>query len=304
MTGSDLKKLLFLYNPHAGKGRIEARLGEAVSAFQRAGYLVTLYATTGAGDATRAVRALAGDFDRVICCGGDGTLSETVEGLLPLTDPPVLGYVPAGTTNDFSRSLHIPAGLTRAAALAADGEPAPCDIGSFNDRHFVYVAAFGAFTSAAYDTPQSAKNFFGHAAYVLAGFKSLGEIPSYRLTVSADGHTIQGDFIFGMISNSVSVGGFEGVPNQPVNLHDGKFEIVLVRTPQTMPELSTVITALSLLNRQPDELVLSMQAKRLSIRADRSISWTLDGEFGGETAEAEIEALQDALLIVQGEGKA
>ena len=171
-----MKRLLFIYNPQAGKGIVKNHLANIVDIFTKADYLVTVWPTQGKEDATRVAARQGWWYDRVVCCGGDGTLSETVSGLLTLETPPVLGYLPAGTTNDFSRNLGLPRGLEKAALTAVEGTPRPCDMGRFNDRYFVYVAAFGIFTDVSYGTPQEFKNAFGHLAYLLEGATKLGDL--------------------------------------------------------------------------------------------------------------------------------
>ena len=240
-----MKTLLFIYNPAAGKAKITSALGEVTALFQKEDWLVTLYATKAAGDATKAVQELGSSYDRIICSGGDGTLSEVVTGLIHGGLKQPLGYLPAGSTNDFSKTLRLPANLCKAAAIAAAGEPFACDMGQFNDSHiFVYVAAFGLFTNVAYETPQEIKQILGHAAYVLKGIQSLTDITSYSMTIQHDGIVEEGNFIYGMVSNSVSVGGFQGMKNHDVILDDGKFEVLLVETPTSLAQLNTIIAAL------------------------------------------------------------
>ena len=212
-----MKKLLFLYNTHAGKGLLKSRLA-AVQDALAADWDVTIHPTRGAGDATAVAAARAGEFDRIVCSGGDGTLHEVVAGLMGRENRPEVGYIPAGTTNDFAKNLSLPRGMEAMARVAAAGVPRPVDIGSFNDRYFIYVAAFGAFTDVAYSTPQPVKNIFGHLAYVLEGATRLGSIQAYPLTVEHDGGVEEGGFCYGMVSNTVSVGGFKCMPAEPVRL--------------------------------------------------------------------------------------
>ncbi|MFQ7452720.1 MAG: diacylglycerol/lipid kinase family protein [Flavonifractor plautii] len=210
-----MKKLLFLYNTHAGKGLLKSRLAAVQDALAAAGWDVTIHPTQGAGDATAVAAARAGEFDRIVCSGGDGTLHEVVAGLMGRENRPEVGYIPAGTTNDFAKNLSLPRGMEAMARVAAAGVPRPVDIGSFNDRYFIYVAAFGAFTDVAYSTPQPVKNIFGHLAYVLEGATRLGSIQAYPLTVEHDGGVEEGGFCYGMVSNTVSVGASRACPPSP-----------------------------------------------------------------------------------------
>jgi YegS/Rv2252/BmrU family lipid kinase len=293
-----MKKLLFIYNPHAGKATIRQRLGEVVEHFAAADYQVTLHPTTGPQDATLAAQNEAPNYDHVVCCGGDGTLNEVVTGLLQLEQPPTLGYLPAGTTNDFSRNLHLPGRILAAADCAVSGTPRPCDMGRFNDRHFVYVAAFGAFTDVSYNTPQEFKNVFGHLAYVLNGVSKLGSLKSYRLKVETDSETLEDDFIYGMVSNTVSVGGFLGLDPKMVFLDDGLFEVMLIKMPRSLAELNTIVTAL--LQQKPDGNVIGFQTARLTFTSPDPLPWTLDGEYGGDPQVAEIRNLPRAITVMQG----
>ena len=297
-----MKKLLFIYNTHAGKGLLRTRLAGALEAMTGA-WDVTVHPTRGAGDAAETARARAGEFDRIVCAGGDGTLHEVVNGLmaLPPEARPEVGYIPAGTTNDFAKNLSLPKTLEDLAATAAAGVPRPVDVGRFNDSFFVYVAAFGAFTDVAYNTPQATKSLLGHGAYMLEGMTRIASIQAYPLTVEHDGGTETGEFCYGMVSNTISVGGFKGMPTQPVELDDGVFEVILVRQPQNPLQLQAIIKAL--LTMSPDEggLVTSFRTSRLRIAGGQALPWTLDGEFGGDHAQVEIENCQKAVAIVHGQ---
>lgn len=296
-----MEKLLFIYNPQAGKGQVRGRVASFLDIFTKDDWLVTAYPTQGPGDARRLTAKLGGKFDRVICCGGDGTLHETVNGLMKLERRPELGYIPAGTTNDFARNLKLPTGYERRAAVAAAGVPRPCDVGLFNGEHFVYVAAFGAFTAVAYDTPQQFKNMFGHFAYLLEGMMRLGSIESYCLTVEHDGGVEEGEYIFGMVSNTISIGGLIGLPAKEVSLDDGLFEVILVRKPKSALELQGVMAALMTQKTDPACGVTGLHTAHLKVTCDRALPWTLDGEYGGNPEIAEISACERAISIVYGE---
>ena len=202
-----MKKLLFIVNNRAGKTRSRSPLYDAIACFSRSGYLVSVHETQGPGDATQTVHDHGAQFDLIVCAGGDGTLNETITGLMTLEERPPLGYLPNGSTNDFAASLHIPANLVEAALIASDGTPTPLDIGIHNDRYFAYVASFGAFTRASYSVPQETKNALGHFAYILQGVKDLDSLRPYSCRVQADEETFEGNFIFGAVCNSTSLGG-------------------------------------------------------------------------------------------------
>jgi len=295
-----MKKLLLIYNPHSGKGQLRPKLAAVLDVLTKAGWLVTVYPTQGKADATRVAVELGGQFERVVCCGGDGTLNETVTGLMELEQRPALGYIPAGTTNDFSRNLSLPRGYEKLAAVAGGGVPRAVDIGRFNGKYFVYVAAFGAFTDVAYDTPQQFKNIFGHLAYVLEGISRLGSLKGYHLTVEHDGGKEEGEYLYGMASNTVSVGGLLGLPRETVALDDGLLEVVLVRMPRNGGELQAAISALLKQTTNEAAGVVGFHTSRLKITCTEALPWTLDGEFGGDPKEAEIENCKHAVTIVYG----
>lgn len=274
----DKPRLLFLYNPTAGIGKVSERLGEVVERIAQAGYDITVHPTLAAGDATEAAAGAAG-FDRLICAGGDGTLNETITGLLRCEKPPLLGYLPAGTTNDFASSLFIPKDLFKALDIALTGVPFYCDIGRLGDRNFVYVAAFGLFTDVSYATPQSMKSLFGYMAYVMEGVKRLGDVRSFHCQVEHDGQVETGDYIFGAITNSISMGGIKGFTGDHVLLDDGLFEVLLIRQPANLAEFNATIG--DLLKKVASPRIDWFHTDRLTLRSDAEISWTIDGEFGG-----------------------
>ena len=296
-----MKRLLFIYNPQAGRGIIKNHLAAVADLFTKAGYLVTVWPTQGKEDATHVAARQGWWYDRVVCCGGDGTLSETVSGLLTLDQPPVLGYIPAGTTNDFSKNLGLPRGVENAAATAAAGVPRPCDMGRFNERTFVYVAAFGIFTDVSYGTPQHFKSAFGHLAYVLEGATKLGDLGrSHHLKAVYDGGELEGDFLYGMVTNTSSVGGFKIFPPSQISLNDGVFEVVLIRQPRSLADFQETLLALARQSTGASGRVEAFHTSRLTITAQDPIPWTLDGEYGGAPETAKIENLHKALTLVWG----
>lgn len=296
----DQKKLLFLYNTHAGQGQAALHLAAIQEALTRSGWLVTARPTLDRGDAAVAAAELGPAYDRLICCGGDGTLHEVVQGLMPLQTRPVVGYIPAGSTNDFAKNLRLPRGFSEMAATAAAGVPRPIDIGRFNERYFVYVAAFGAFTDVAYATPQPFKNLCGRLAYLLEGLVRLPSLKSYPLTVEHDGGKLEGEFLYGMVSNTDSVGGFRGLAGRDVALDDGLFEVVLVRQPKKWGDLRRILATLLQQGKEPSELVLTFRTSRLEVACGEELSWTLDGEFGGAPERVTIENCKQAITIVHG----
>lgn len=294
-----MKKLLFIFNPLAGKGSIRGHLPGILDAFTKAGWLVTAYPTQRKGDATRIAAELGSQYDRVVCSGGDGTLSETIAGLRTLENSPILGYLPAGTTNDFSKNMHLPKALEEAAHIAVTGPVRKCDVGLFNQKSFIYVAAFGAFTDVPYTTPQEFKSTFGHLAYLLEGVTRLASIKSYQLEITHDEGKLDGEFIYGMASNTISVGGFKGLTAE-VKLDDGLFEVLLIRRPKTLPELHSIVTALLQQKATDNGSVIALRTTRLHVTAQEPLPWTLDGEFGGDPLAADIENDCQAISLAWG----
>lgn len=291
------KRLLFILNPFSGKAQIKNQLLEIVDIMVKAGYEVTVYPTQAQGDAIHKVEEEAEAYDLLVCSGGDGTLDEVVTGMMHrgLTMP--LGYIPAGSTNDFATSLGIPKDMVKAANAAVAGKEFPCDIGSFNGDYFVYVAAFGLFTDVSYKTSQEWKNVLGHAAYILEGVRSLHDIPSFRMQVEYDNTRLQDEFIYGMISNSTSVGGFKGMTGKDVLLDDGVFEVTLIKKPKNPIELNEIIA--SLINLVDDtDMVYSFKTDEVKFTASEDIPWTLDGEYGGAHAEVAVTNLCQTVKIM------
>jgi len=291
-----MKKLLFVFNPFSGKALIKNHLFEIVDTMVKAGYDVTIYPTQCANDAREKVEKEAAQYDLVVCSGGDGTLDETVAGLMNCGKRIPLGYIPAGSTNDFATSLGIPKEMIQAADVAVNGNPFSCDVGWFNGNNFVYVAAFGLFTEVSYTTSQEWKNVLGHAAYILEGIKSLHEIPAFRMQVECNNCCFQDEFIYGMITNSTSVGGFKGMTGADVELDDGVFEVTLIKKPRHPRDLNEIIA--SLVNLVDDtDMIYSFKTNQVKFTAKKEIPWTLDGEYGGDHIEVEIRNLQRAVDI-------
>ena len=291
------RRVLFLYNPHAGTGLVRSALSDILDIFAGAGYEITVRPTQSRGDATEVVRTHAAEYDRIVCAGGDGTLDEVVSGVLESGVDVEVGYIPAGSTNDYGNSLGIDKDLRYAAQIAAGGRPFSVDIGSFNDRYFIYVAAFGLFTEVSYQTPQEMKNVFGHGAYIMEAVKQLADIPSVKLQVECNGEVIYGEFIYGMITNATSVGGISGIIPGDISLHDEKFEVTLVRTPANPLELTEIVSFFTGTYRDTD-LVYTAQTSDIKITSKEPLSWTLDGEYGGEHEVARIGVLPGALTIM------
>ena len=297
-----MKKLLFVYNPRAGKEMLKPRLSDVLDIFVKAGYEVTVHPTQAYRDAYYQIKEYeVGKYDLIACSGGDGTIDEVATGMMKRRemgkDVVPVGYIPAGTTNDFAKSLHIPRKPLAAADNAVKGVPFPCDIGKFNDSVFVYIAAFGIFTDVSYETDQAVKNVLGHMAYILEGATRIFNIPSYKIKVEHDGDVIEDEFIFGMVTNSRSVGGFSNMVGKNIVFDDGLFEVTLIKTPKNPIALQEIIAAL-LIEQVDTKHMYTFKTKKITFDSVEEIPWTLDGEFGGEQDYVEIENVQKAMEIM------
>lgn len=294
-----MKKLLFVINPRSGKEQIRTKLLDILDIFVKADFFVSVYVTQKAKDAVREVKRHGSGKQMIVCSGGDGTLNEIITGMmsLPARQRPVLGYIPAGSTNDYAVSLGISRNMKRAAQCAVEGVDFAADVGKFGaDRYFVYVAAFGAFTEVAYSTPQEAKNFLGHQAYMLEAIKRFISLKSYQLRFEWDGNVMEEEFLLGLITNTISVGGFKGLVGHDVALDDGEFEVLLVRKPRSPADLGSIVSYL-LLREDENDCIFKFRAKTLTVTSKEPVDWTLDGEFGGSHQQVTVVNLKQEIVI-------
>lgn len=295
--GTMAKKLLFIFNPRSGKGQIRTKLMDIIDVFVKGGYEVIVHPTQGPKDGDEIVRKMASEVDLIVCSGGDGTLDEVVTGLMEIKSDVPIGYIPAGSTNDFANSLAIPKDMVEAANDIMNGSIVSLDVGSFNQDTFVYIAAFGLFTDVSYQTSQHLKNILGHLAYVMEGAKRIFDVKTYWLKIEANGETYEGEYIYGMITNSHSVGGFKKLTGQDVEMNDGLFEVTLIKKPKNPLELNEIIAAL-LSAYDNTDMIDAFKADSVKIYSEEQIPWTLDGEFGGQHDEVRIENKMQALNIL------
>ena len=296
------KRMLVVRNPKAGSFLSQNTFLEAAGViFKDESFNVYVYTTTGRGDATRIAREEGPGVDRIVAFGGDGTLSEVINGVmhLPAKDRPELGYIPAGTTNDFASGVGLSRNIVKAAQTVLTGIPEPLDVGRFGEeRYFSYVASFGTFTKASYSASQDLKNALGYAAYLLEGLRCLIDIRSIPLVVTADGTIYEDEFIFGAVSNAMSVGGMLKYGYEQVNLSDGLFEVLMIRTPKNLSEIQTLLTDVANRNFVESPHILYQKARKVSIRSDSPLAWTVDGESGGETTDVTLVNHKRAINIL------
>ena len=289
------KTLLMIVNPTAGRSKPRGPLFDAVSALSQAGYLLSIHNTTSPTDAAETAAACGGSFDVVVAVGGDGTLNQVVSGLMTLEHRPLLGYIPQGSTNDFAACLRLSTDPVEAAAQIIRSPSRQLDIGRWNQRHFVYVASFGAFARSSYAAPQAAKNALGHFSYILEGLKDLTSLRPAQIKRTADGESLDGEYLFGAVSNSTSIGGLMKLDPDRVVLDDGKFELLLVPNPRTPADLPNLV--LALLNQEYDRLVLR-HVSSLRLEPAGELPWSLDGEYAPSVPVVEIENLHRALTML------
>ena len=294
-----MKKMLFIMNPISGQKKAAKYLPEIISLFNRANYEVITYLTGCQGDATRMAALRGGDMDLVVYCGGDGTFNETITGLLENSIHVPVGYIPAGSTNDLANSLKLSSNPLRAAQDILEGQSVAYDVGKFGRRYFSYVASFGAFTQTSYTTPQSIKNLLGHTAYVLGGISELSQIRKEHVRMEIDGEIVEDDFLFGAISNSTSVGGVLTLDPKIVDMSDGLLEILLVRAPRNLTEITECLQAFQAQDYNNCAMVTFRSAQKVRILANSSMLWTLDGEREDGHWEVMAENLHHAIHLVK-----
>ena len=293
-----MKKMLFVMNPFAGTRRANRYLADILSIFNQAGYTVITHMTAGPGDGKAVVQRMAKDVDLVVCCGGDGTFNETVNGVLQSGVDVPIGYIPAGSTNDFASSLHLSGNVLQAAKDIAQGVPVRYDVGLFGDRYFSYVASFGSFTRSSYATPQNIKNALGHTAYLLEGIQELSQIRKTHVRLELDDCVLEDDYIFGAISNSTSLGGILTLDPKKVDMRDGKFELLLVRAPKDLAEISECLWALQS-QKYNCGMITFRSATHVRVLDNTGMVWTLDGERQEGAQVVEVSNCHHAISIMQ-----
>lgn len=291
------KRLLLILNPISGKMAGKRHLADVLEPFCRAGYIPTVFVTTARGDGRDLAYAHGGEADLVVCLGGDGTFNEVVTGLLEAGHTTPMGYIPCGSTNDFAAGIGLKKSIPEATAAILEGTPHTYDVGVFGERYFSYVASFGIFTRASYATPQNVKNALGHLAYILEGIKELSNIRPWHVRIEVDGQTVEGDYLFGAVSNATSLGGVLKMDPAAVDMNDGLLELLLVRMPHNATELSDCVRALAE-QRYDTGVITFMNGSTFTITADPVMEWTLDGEWGSGGDTIHIRNRRDAITLI------
>lgn len=297
------KKLLLIMNPRSGTMQASKLLADIIQEFEKAGYITTVMMTQARNDAREWARKYSGEYDRVVVSGGDGTFNELVDGVMESKNRPVIGYIPSGSTNDFAVSLGLPKGIIAAAERAAQGSLQDLDIGSFNGRHFSYVASFGAFTSTSYSVSQNIKNKLGHAAYMLSGVKDIASIRPIHAKIIADpgtDHEVvhEDDYLFGAFCNCRSIGGVVKLDKVGIDMNDGLMEVFLVKMPRNLIDVSKIVEQVLSNNLNTKEMVF-FSAENVHIEIQEGTHWSLDGEYEEGAPEIDIKMLKSAIHIVK-----
>lgn len=297
------KRILFIINPYSGRNRSKKNILKVLEIFCSADYEVTVKTTKAKDHATQIVIDNADRFDMIVCCGGDGTLNEVINGVMQLDEKKLIGYIPAGTTNDFASSLGLPKDLVSAAQTVIDGEPYKIDIGSFNNRYFIYTASFGAFTECSYSVPQSMKKVLGHFAYVMESVKDIQNLNRIHMKVKADDLFLEDDYIFGTVSNSISLGGVMKLNSDLVSYDDGFYELLLIKYPKSYIELQKIVSAILTNNFISDENIVFRHCKEIVFYSNEEVAWTLDGEYEKGSNEIRIFNNHRAVTIMKSKSK-
>ncbi len=292
------KKLLLIVNPCSGRAKMYTELLKVVEILSAADYAVTVYPTKYKGDATGYISNLSNDdYSVIVVCGGDGTLNEVITGIMQAKISIPLGYIPSGTLNEWSSGLNISRNIESAAKDITKNNKIMLDIGKFGEKYFSYTASFGAFTSASYSAPQNVKNVLGQAAYFFEGIKSLGNIKPIHLKFTYNEKKHEGDYLFGAVSNSLSVGGIVKYDKSDVVLNDGEFEVLLIRKPDNILKLQPLIDGI--LKRDfNSEGFEFFKTKSLMVESTEPVFWTLDGEFAETEGPLHISNIHNAITFL------
>ena len=299
----DRKKLLFIMNPKAGLMQAPKYMADIIDRFSGAGYLTQVLMTKAGGDSKNFAAEYGGEADVVVVSGGDGTLNGVIDGLISGGHKTPIGYIPAGSTNDFANSIGLPKSIMECVEVVINGKPQAVDIGSFNGRYFSYVASFGAFTSTTYTVPQNIKNIMGHSAYVMAGVKELAHIKPIHARVTLekgtpDEQVHEGDYVLGGVCNSRSIGGIVNLQKLDVDMNDGLMEVILIRMPKDLIELSDITSSI-LGGSFKSHQIEKYSVHKVTFELDENVHWTLDGEYEKGSGVCEIDTLESAISLIK-----
>ena len=295
-----MKRMLLIVNPNAGRSQIKGRLTDVLDTFTKAGFWTEVYITQKPGETTSVAKTRGPKLDRIVCCGGDGTLDEAINGLMqiPPASRPELGYIPAGTTNDFAHSMNLPVDVLAAAKKAAEGKPFAVDVGRMNGKYFSYTVGFGAFTDVSYATDQDLKKLLGHQAYLMEGARELTNLKTQHMKAVVNGKIYEGDYLLGMVSNSVQVAGFTGIWGENIEMDDGLFEVNLLKQPDNLAGWGDLLSKF-FVTHEESEYIVRVKTSEISFHSEEPVAWVQDGEFGGNLTDVEIEVQPHAIRFIR-----
>ncbi|MHA6252593.1 diacylglycerol kinase [Oceanobacillus sp. CAU 1775] len=275
-----MKKARVIYNPTAGKEAVKKELPLLLETLELAGYETSAHATTAEGDATEAARyAVENRFDLVVAAGGDGTINEVVHGIAEQEFRPKLGVIPAGTTNDFARALHIPRDIKAAIEVLSNENTMALDIGKVNEQYFINIAGGGQLTELTYDVPIKLKTVLGQLAYYIRGIEMLPSLKPSHTRIEYDDGVIEEDIMLFLLSNSNSVGGFEKLAPD-AKLNDGYFDLLILKKVNLAEFIHIASLALRGAHLNNDNIIY-VKSKKIKVIPSERMMLNLDGEYGG-----------------------
>ena len=291
------KQVLLIVNPNAGRGKVQKRIPEIKEDLMKTGYDVDIINTRKNFSAKDIITEYNKKPDIVICCGGDGTVNDLVSAVMSLEDKPKISFIPLGTINDFARTIGLSRKKFFTQGILNNYSEKKSDIGKINEKYFNYVAAFGAFTAVSYVTSQKLKKILGKFAYFIVAVKYLFKIRSYKINLNIDGEKIEKECIYGSVSNSKSIGGFQWFRKRDIAINDGKFEVLLIKKPKHKIQYISIVFDI-LFRRYQSNNFFYRQGSKIEITSEKSLSWTVDGEFGGRTKDAKISNCKEAITFI------
>lgn len=292
-----MRRARLIYNPTAGRELVSKRLPELLDRLENAGLEASCRATYKPWDAVHeAYLAAERGFDIVIAAGGDGTVHEVVNGIVRHPNPPQLGIIPGGTTNDLARTLQLPKDIGEACQVIATGKARPMDIGKYGERYFISCAAAGIFTEVTYEAPSRLKTVLGPIAYYAKAIEKLGALHKpFSIDIESQGkkQTFT-DVMLLVVANGKSIGGFEKLA-PAADVQDGKLDVMIIPK-VTIPDLLQIVSLASRGEHLLDDRVIYFQTDHFHLSTNESVRLNLDGEWGGDL-NGEIRILPNHLQV-------
>ncbi len=279
------KRARVIYNPTSGREALKRNLIDILAVFEEAGYETSAYATTPEPNSAQneAKRASLDGFDLIVAAGGDGTINEVVNGIAPLEKRPKLAIIPAGTTNDFARALHIPReDPIEAAKVVLKGQTFNMDIGKAGEKYFMNIAGGGLLTELTYDVPSDLKTIFGYLAYLVRGAELLPRIKPIEMDLEYDDGEFKGKASMFLLAMTNSIGGLEQIVPD-AKLDDGKFTMIIVKTSNIIEIVQLLAKVLSGGRHINDPRIIYKKTSKLVANpVEDRMQINLDGEYGGD----------------------